>query len=92
MICDNYTTTIKELKWAGTGKKKKKSPSKLDAEYDQDISVSNVFALISVWRNDFNNEDEETINEEEKSGEDLVQEAANQIHVNKRCERRLGND
>ena len=58
-------------------KKRKKSPSKLDAEYDQDISVSNVFALISVWRNDFNNEDEETINEEEKSGEDLVEEAAN---------------
>ena len=59
MICDNYKTTIKELKWAGAEKnkeKKKKSPSKLDAEYDQDISVSNVFALISVWRNDFNNE------------------------------------
>ena len=76
MICDNYTTPIKELKWAGA-EKKKKSPSKLDAEYDQDISVSNIFALISVWRNDFNNEDEETINKEEKSGEDFVEEAAN---------------
>ena len=57
-------------------KKRKKSPSKLDAEYDQDIGVSNIFALISVWRNDFNNEDEETINEEEESAEDLVEEAA----------------
>ena len=61
----------------GRRRKKKKSPSKLDAEYDQDIGVSNIFALISVWRNDFNNEDEETINEEEKSGEDFVEEAAN---------------
>ena len=82
MICDDYTTTIKVLKWAGAGKKKK-SPSKLDAEYDQDIGVSNVSALISVWRNNFNNEDEETINEEEESAEDPVEEAANQIHVNK---------
>ena len=57
-------------------KKRKKSPSKLDAEYDQDIGVSNIFALISVWRNDFNNEDEETINKEEESAEDLVEEAA----------------
>ena len=37
MICDNYKTTIKELKWTGAGKKKRKekktrSPLKLDAE------------------------------------------------------------
>ena len=64
--------------WNGQAqeKKRKKSPSKLDAEYDQDIGVSNIFALISVWRNDFNNEDEETINKEEESAEDLVEEAA----------------
>ena len=57
--------------------KKKKSPSNLDAEEDQDFSVINELAVISVWLNDFNNEDEETFNEEEDDTEDLAEESAN---------------
>ena len=56
---------------------KKKSPSNLDAEEDQDFSVINELAVISVWLNDFNNEDEETFNEEEDDTEDLAEESAN---------------
>ena len=33
-------------------------------------------AVISIWLDDFNNEDEETFHEEEDSGEDLAEEDA----------------
>ena len=56
--------------------KKKKSPSNLDAEEDQDFSIFYELAVISVWFNDFNNEDEETFNEEEDDTEDLAEESA----------------
>ena len=61
----------------GSITEKKKSPSNLDAEEDQDFSVINELAVISVWLNDFNNEDEETFNEEEDDTEDLAEESAN---------------
>lgn len=55
----------------------RKSPSKLDAEDDQDISVFNELAVVTVWHNEFNNEDEETINEGEDNTEDFAEETAN---------------
>ena len=42
---------------------------------DYDISVFNVFAMISVWLNGFDNEDEETINEEENNSEDFAEDS-----------------
>ena len=34
------------------------------------------FSVISVWLNDFDNEDEETINEEENNSKDFAEETA----------------
>jgi len=55
----------------------RESPSKLDAEENQDLSVFNKFAVIAVRHNEVNNKDEESINEEEDDAEDLTKKIAN---------------
>ena len=59
--------------------KKKQSPSKLDAEDDQNLSVFNEVAVTTIWFDDLNNEYEETFNEEEENGETLTEDAIYEI-------------
>ena len=55
----------------------KRSPSKLDAEDDQDLSVLDVLALITIWHNEFSDEFKGSINLVDDETEDLAEESAN---------------
>ena len=72
---ENNKTQLKEK--TSTPKKKNCRSKSLYSRVlcDYDISVFNVFAMISVWLNDFDNEDEETINEEENNSEDFAEDS-----------------
>ena len=52
----------------------KRSPSKLDAEDDQNLSVLDELAVITVWHNDINNQFEESIDEVDDKTEDIAEE------------------
>ena len=71
-IYDNYTTTLGYIKFDNT--ERSRSPSKLYSEDNQDLSIFNEMAVITVWHDDFNNVFEEAFNEEEHNGENLAEE------------------
>ena len=56
-------------------KSQKRSPSKLDAEDDQDLSVLDVLALITIWHNEFSDEFKDSINLVDDETEDLAEES-----------------
>ena len=56
-------------------KSRKRSPSKLDAEDDQDLSVLDVLALITIWHNEFSDEFKGSINLVDDEIEDLAEES-----------------
>ena len=55
-------------------KSRKRSPSKLDAEDGQDLSVLDVLAVFTVWDEEFNDEFEDIVNEVDNETEDLAKE------------------
>lgn len=57
------------------------SSSNLDAKEDQDFSGFNVFAVVSVWLNKFNNENEEYIDEVEAYNENQIEETADSRRI-----------
>ena len=52
----------------------KRNPSKFDAKNDQDLSVLDELAVITVWHNDINNQFEESIDEVDDKTEDIAEE------------------
>ena len=78
MIYDNYTTTLGYIEFDNA----EMSSSKLDAKDNQDLSIFNEVAVITIWLNDLNEKDKETFNEEEQNGEDLAKEDAIQNRIN----------
>ena len=57
------------------------SSSNLDAKEDQDFSGFNVFAVVSVWLNKFNNKNEEYIDEVEAYNENQIEETADSCRI-----------